>query len=1150
MNAISLVKNSFLFVVACNILVDICHKVLLQNIAFKVFDGSTQVVWISIINALIIIPFLLLFTFSGYLSDKYNKRDILVIGGVSSFCLSVLMIIAYHTGNFYFAMLILVLLAVQSAIYSPAKFGIILDIYGKDNLSKGNSSLQALSMIAILFSIASTSYIFENYYIVNSLENLKTKEELLEAIIPLSYYILPIAFLEMIVSVLFFRKFQFSFNKNRKLQLDKKAFFKGKLLVKNIKLLFLNKVIFLCVIGLSIFWAISQGLLAVFPSFAKQYLQITNVFVINAVLAASGIGIAIGSYIYSKISKHYIEIGTIPFASIGMAITIFLATLIESTTLLFFCFLFFGIFGGLFVVPLNSLIQFNADRKKLGTILAGNNWFHSIGMFLMLCLTTIVSFYHLSSFNTIYIIFCITIIGTSYTIYKLPQSLILLFLKFVVGLKYKFKVNGIKNLPSTGGVLLLGNHVSWLDWAVIFMSSPRQIRFVMHKPIYDKWYLTWVLKLFKAIPISNGFSKSTLQNIAKILDNGEVVVLFPEGGITRNGHLGDFKKGFEKILDLSSSDVKVVCFYIQGLWESMFSRANKKFIKNRKTNLVTVSFSKMIKKQNATLVSVKKEIISLSTKSWIEHIKELETIPCEIFNRLKELKNDNIITDSTGVTLSATKYLTASILFKDLFKNISEQNIGVMLPASSAGSFINTSLLMLGKSVVNINYTSSFQILTSALIKAEVKTIITSNKFIKKLKEKGLDLQDLENKFKLIFLEEEKEKISKIKGLLTLISVRVLPALILKTLHIKNISKSSTALIMFSSGSENIPKAIELTHDNIVGNCSQIANILNVHEEDIILGSLPLFHAFGIVVTTFMPLLEGIFTVCSADPTDSTTIGKLVYKYKVTIMCGTSTFFRLYTLNKRVESVMFDSLRFVIAGAEKLNEKVKEEFKTKFNKEILEGYGTTETSPVATCNLPDILTSDFTVQKGSKIGSVGMPIPGTMIKIVNPDTFKELEVEEEGMVLISGIQVMNGYLKDKAKTKEVLKTIDNRIWYITGDKGRLDKEGFLTIVDRYSRFAKIGGEMISLSLIEKKIEEFLNDEVEIAATSIKDEKKGEKIILLLSNITTENLELLKKQIIEKFDNNLMIPSIYKIVKEIPKLGSGKRDFNTIKKLAL
>ena len=194
------IKIAFLFVVFCNVIVDVAHKVFLQNIAFKVFDGSTQVIWISIINALIIIPFLLLFTVSGYLSDKYNKKNILIYGAVSSFLLSILMVISYLSGNFYFAMFSLVLLAVQSAIYSPAKFGLIIDIYGKRNLSSGNAVLQATSIIAILFSIASASFVFENFYNTNNLVTLTTKEELLDAILPLTYYILPVAFLEMVVS--------------------------------------------------------------------------------------------------------------------------------------------------------------------------------------------------------------------------------------------------------------------------------------------------------------------------------------------------------------------------------------------------------------------------------------------------------------------------------------------------------------------------------------------------------------------------------------------------------------------------------------------------------------------------------------------------------------------------------------------------------------------------------------------------------------------------------------------------------------------------------------------------------------------------------------------------------------------------------------
>ena len=408
-NNLNIIKFAFLFVVFCNAVVDVSHKVLLQNIAFKIFDGSEQVVWISIINAMIIIPFLLLFTISGFLSDKYNKKDILVYGAVSSFVLSVLMIFSYMSGNFYLAMINLILLAVQSAIYSPAKFGIIMDIYGKKNLARGNSALQSVSIIAILFGIASGSYFFEIYYISNALEALSTKEQLLDAILPLTYYIAPVALLEMLASLFILRIVKTSYTSNTNLELNKKELFQGKLLKKNIQTIYSNNIIFLSVMGLSVFWGISQGLMAVFPSFAKQYLGVSDVFVINGVIAASGVGIAIGAAMYSKISKHYIEIGTIPLSAIGMAVTIYLSTLVQSPLFLALTFLGFGIFGGLFVVPLNSLIQFNAKKKVLGTILAGNNWFHSLAMFLMLSITTIVSLFALDPLNTIYLILIITV---------------------------------------------------------------------------------------------------------------------------------------------------------------------------------------------------------------------------------------------------------------------------------------------------------------------------------------------------------------------------------------------------------------------------------------------------------------------------------------------------------------------------------------------------------------------------------------------------------------------------------------------------------------------------------------------------------------------------------------------------------------------
>ena len=1150
---LTLIKIAFLFVVFCNAFVDVTHKVLLQNIAFKVFDGSTQVVWISIINSLIIIPFILLFTLSGFLSDKYDKKNILVYGAVSSFLLSILMIISYLSGNFYFAMGSLVLLAIQSAVYSPAKFGIIIDIYGRKNLASGNAFLQAISMMAILFSIASASIVFEFFYNNNNLQTLTTKEELLSAILPLTYYIVPFAFLEMLVSFLFLKNINTSYNKNKDLTLNKKELFQGKLLQNNMKILTSNNAIFLSVIGLSVFWGISQSTMAVFPSFAKMYLGISDVSIINGVIGASGIGIAIGSIMYSKISKYYIEVGTIPLAAFGMALTLYISTLVASPILLAIIFLFFGFFGGMFIVPLNALIQFNAKKKVLGTMLAGNNWFHSVSMFLMLGMTTIVSYYGFDPLKTIYLILLITLIGTMYTIYQLPQSLILLFLKTIVGMKYKLEVNGITNIPQTGGVLLLGNHISWIDWAVVLMAVPKEVRFVMDKTIYSKWYIKWIFRMFNAIPISNASSKTTIKIIAKQLDEGNIVVIFPEGSITRNGHLGEFKKGFEKILELTNTDVKVVPFYIRGLWESMFSRANQKFKKSNRTNSVTISFARYMKKENANIISVKKQIINLSTKSWQEHIKNLKPLNETIFNRLKELKNNMIFTDSTGLELSGHKFLTASIVFKNLLKKqIENQNVGILLPSSTAGAFINYSVLLMGKTAVNLNYTSQIETLKYCISKAQIKSIITSRKFIEKLELRGIDLKEAFEDVELIYLEDLRQNISKVKSLSVFLSVKILPSFLSKFIYLTKTKKDDTVLILFSSGSEGTPKGIELSGDNILGNAQQIANIINVNDEDIILGSLPLFHAFGIVVTTYLPLIEGIRCVAHPDPTDGLAIAKLISSYKVTIMCGTSTFFRLYTKNQKIHSLMFESLRLVVSGAEKLREDVRIEFKKRFAKDILEGFGTTETSPVATCNLPDVLSPDFSIQKGCKAGTVGMAIPGTTIKVVDPVTFKELKVNEEGMILISGIQVMKSYLDDEDRTKKALKVINAKTYYITGDKGKLDEDGFLTIVDRYSRFAKIGGEMISLGAIEELISKFIESTdnlIDFLVTSLEDEKKGEKIILLISNANKEFIQELKEKILQNFDNKLMIPSEIKIVEEIPKLGSGKKDFAKAKYLA-
>jgi acyl-[acyl-carrier-protein]-phospholipid O-acyltransferase/long-chain-fatty-acid--[acyl-carrier-protein] ligase len=267
------------------------------------------------------------------------------------------------------------------------------------------------------------------------------------------------------------------------------------------------------------------------------------------------------------------------------------------------------------------------------------------------------------------------------------------------------------------------------------------------------------------------------------------------------------------------------------------------------------------------------------------------------------------------------------------------------------------------------------------------------------------------------------------------------------------------------------------------------------------------------------------------------------------LLCGTATFLRLYSRNSKVEPLMLDSLRIVVAGAEKLTDKVRQEFQLKFNKTIYEGYGTTETTPVASVNIPDAIDTNYWhVQHGNRPGSVGMPLPGTCFRIVDPETMEELPLGQDGLIMISGNQVMLGYLNDDARTDEAIAEIEGRRWYKTGDKGHITPEGFLNIIDRYSRFAKIGGEMVGLGTVEEYVRKYIeSDEVEIAAVNLPDERKGEKIVLLVTG--SADTKVLRQHLITAAMDPLLLPSDIVAVEEIPKLGSGKTDFSALASLA-
>ena len=1133
----------YLAIAFLNAGVDLAHKITIQNVLLKSFDGDTLVILTALINAMILLPFIFLFSPAAFINDKFSRTKVIRLSALAAVGISALICLCYAIGEFYMAFALTLLLAAQSAVYSPAKYSIIKSIVGTEQLGMANGIIQALTIIAILFSSFAFSFFFESHYIASNDPNmvLQSVWEIGIALIAFSaleaYFAFKIPFFPQTAE---FSEQKFSAKQYASLHYLK----------ENIRTLRQNKNIWLSVIGLSLFWGVSQVIVAAFPAHYKAIFHADNAIVIQAILAVSGLGLILGSYVAGKMSYLHIELGIVPVGAVGIFISLFCLTLTDSNLFLTICSFAFGFFGGLFIVPLNATIQYFAPEAISGKIMAGNNFMQNVLMVAFLLLSILFVKLSLSTTNLLIFASLVCLVGSFYAMLQLPHLFTRLLLLPILKTGYRFHVNGLKNLPQSGGVLLLGNHISWIDWLVLQAASPRAIKFVMYRPIYNKWYLTWFLRIFKVIPIGGGASKESIQTIRSYLENGEVVALFPEGHISYNGQINEFQKGFEHVLE-GLENITTVPFYLRGLWGSSFSRADSHYkilSKKRGKREVLVAFGKPI---NGFIdaVAMKQKVVELSFSAWEHFINEQAPLTHHWLESAKSDLFKECVADAQGTELNNVKFIAAVLSFAKVLKTKlrGQRHVGVLLPSSAAGAIVNMALFVLGKVPVNLNYTLSAESMQKALAKAQIDTVLSSAKFLDKLTAKGFDFNAILAD-KLLFAEDIAKGLNKTAKTHAFLTALFAPQWWIKLRYFADVKLDDTATILFSSGSEGDPKGIELSHKNLLTNIKQVSELLNFRRDDVILNSLPIFHSFGLTVTTLLPLCEGVKMVSVADPTDGAAIGKMSVKHGVSILFGTSTFFRLYTRNKKLHPLMFQNVRIVIAGAEKLKTDVKDAFRLKFGLEIYEGYGTTETAPVAAVNVPNILEKDSLKELTfTKEGTVGLPLPGTIIKIVDPDTLNELKTGEDGLILIGGGQVMKGYLDDPEKTAEVIAELDGVRYYKTGDKGHIDEHGFVTIVDRYSRFAKIGGEMISLGAVEANLNQAIGEDAVFVATAVNDDKKGESVVLLVKSELT--LSDIQQRIKALNIPPIMLPSEIFLVDEIPLLGSGKIDFKRAKLLA-
>ena len=476
---------------------------------------------------------------------------------------------------------------------------------------------------------------------------------------------------------------------------------------------------------------------------------------------------------------------------------------------------------------------------------------------------------------------------------------------------------------------------------------------------------------------------------------------------------------------------------------------------------------------------------------------------------------------ATEKKLTYERVLIVSLILARRFKKINTSYVGIMVPTSAGCMLSNLGLLMAGKTPVMINYaTGARENALYAQDKCSFKTIITSKKLLDKLNIEPVD--------GMIFLEDMVASIGLTEKLPALVKSKMSEKILLKLVHQGDMDE--TAVILFTSGSEKEPKSVQLSHKNISHNIDNIPKIVDIGPDDIFLASLPLFHVFGLTANFWLPITMGTSIVTYPNPLEFKIISGLVKEYKVTIMTGTPAFFHGY-LKKSLPGD-FSSLRVALSGADTLAPQIYDGFMEKHNIKILDAYGTTETSPAISINTPE----------ESKKGTVGKPIPGVKVKILDVDTDQELPAGKLGKILVKGDMVMKGYLGDLEETSMRI----HAGWYDTGDMGMLDEDGFLWHKGRLKRFVKVGGEMVSLVRVEEVLNKFLPEGVLCCVVDVPNPTKGADVV---AAVTTG--EFNKKKVLKEMSRELpkiALPRNFYVLEDIPVMGSGKVNFREVEKI--
>ena len=1068
------------------------------------------------------LPLALVSIVSGVLADRVSKRTVIILmKSVEVLLMSAATVALWiNPAGGILPLIVLGGMGIHSALFSPAKYGILAELLPHERLAAGNGQLEMWTFLAILTGTAAPG--------------------ILLSVTGSAIWLAPV--LLAVFSLI-------GFAAAWTIPHVPPARAEGGLLNTlqgAWSALAADRMLRLAISGAVFFWTIASLFAQNILVYAKAVLGVTD-WQSGLPLMMLSIGIGIGARLVGYLSQSRVEYGLIPLGATGVAIILsslgLLAPALGATLALM---VILGTSSALIFVPLNALIQWRAPADRRGSVIAFENTCVFTGILLGSLSAGALANSGVSTTGIFLATAAFTVLGTAWALWLLPEALLRVILVILTNTVYRLRIVGHEHVPAAGGALLVPNHVSFIDGFLLIASLDRPVRFVVDAQYAEQPLLRPFMKMLGVIPISSHgglrIVLRALRDASSAIDEGEIVCIFPEGQITRTGTLLPFRRGFERIM--KGKTAPIVPVHLDRVWGSVFSFDGGKFLWKWPEQIpypVTVSFGAPLP-PDTPAIQLRQAIRTLGEQAWQLRKSHRRPLHREFIRAMRRHPLRFAMADQSRPHVSSLQALIGSIVLARTLRPQwdGQRNVGILLPPTVAGALVNVAAPLCGKTSVNLNYTVGKAGLEAAVRLAGLRTIVTSRAFVDKAK---LELPDGPS---IIWLED----IAKTIGTLQKLAASLL-ALCAPAPWIERACGQSTALtmddlatIIFSSGSTGEPKGVMLSHFSVDANAQAASQVLHLYQKERVLGILPFFHSFGYLVFWFV-MFNNAGIVFHPSPLDVAAIGELVRRYHVTFLVTTPTFLQLYA--RRCTPEQFSSLRVILTGAEKLPPRLAQAVEDTFGIGPIEGYGVTECAPVIAVNCPDFRAAGY-YQPASRRGTVGQPLPGVSVQIVDPDSFAPLPPGTPGMLLVRGPNVMKGYLGREDLTAKSM----HEGWYITGDIAILDDDGFLTITDRLSRFSKIGGEMVPHGKVEDALQQAAGAEMQVfAVTGIPDERKGEQLAVL-HTLEDSRIPDILATLSENGLPNLFIPARANFVKvdTLPVLGTGKMDLRTLKRVAM